>query len=199
MRDTRGINLQTVDYIQRLVGCRKRRTTTNTNLGTGTRNTTFVDDIQTGHFTREHVVGRSLQTVTELIGLDSGNRTGQVVLLGTAITDHHYLLQELGVFAHSDDNCRSSLGLCIGKTDVGYGQSYALWGLKGEITVDVGHGHCLCSFNTNSSSDHGIAEIVLHMSIHSDLLSKCTGGKNETEYNGQHSQRHCKFYLLHHF
>ena len=95
------VHSQTVNNDQRVIGCVKRRTTTDTNLCATTRSTVVRDNANTGYLTADHVLSVGLQTVVHVVGLDSRDRTGEVVLFCTAITDYDNVGEHFRIFLKS--------------------------------------------------------------------------------------------------
>ena len=91
------IHSQTVNYNQRIIFGRKRRTATYTNRSTTTRSSTIGYDAYTGNLTGHHILCIRSQTLVQLIRFNGCYRTGSIILFHCTVTNDHDLVQQFRI------------------------------------------------------------------------------------------------------
>ena len=108
-----------------------------------------------------------------MIGIDHGNRTGQVGFLLCTITDDDNLIQNTVICCHLNliNNCASAYGnLTVFITHVTDDERCIGRSVKIEITVEVGHGTTLSTFDFNGGSGKRFTLIVYDLAFHLNRL-----------------------------
>ena len=189
------VHLQTIDDEERSDVTGVRGITTDADVGTGTRSTGGVDDLDTGGLTLEGSGGVGDGTVLQVFGTDRSHGAGEVALALDTVTDHDRLLQEFSVFLEGDVEhglVHRGEGL-IGITDAGDVDVGACGDVETESTVSVGHStNGGVADNDDGGSDHGSAVRIDNLSADGAVL----GGRNrsqEARCDDHHSGSHsCK-------
>ena len=189
------VHLQTIDDEERSDVAGVRGITTDADVGTGTRSTGGVDDLDTGGLTLEGSGGVGDGTVLQVFGTDRSDGAGEVALALDTVTDHDRLLQEFSVFLEGD----VEHGLVhrgeslIGITDAGDVDVGACRDVETESTVSVSHStNGGVADNDDGGSDDGSSVRIDNRSADGAVL----GGRNrsqEARCDDHHSGGHsCK-------
>ena len=133
------IHGQTIDDDKRVIGSIQRRTSTDTDGCTTTRNTTVGCYVHTGDLTLDHVLCVGLETFVHVIRLDRGNRTGSIVFLNDTVTNDNDFVKELGVFAQLNRHSRFRIQLLRFITHIGDSQFRTGFHGKRKVTVKIGN------------------------------------------------------------
>ena len=88
---------QAVDDDERVVGGGQRGSAADPDVGGAARGTAVGSDGDARHLTGKHVLGVHDDTLVLGVRLERGHRTGEVVLTGGTVTDHHHVVQEFGI------------------------------------------------------------------------------------------------------
>ena len=164
-----AVDGQSVDDEQRVVRCIQRRTAADADLCTGAGRTAAGDDVHTGNLTHQHVGGIVRDALRHVVGVHGRHASGQVALLGVAVTDDYDVLQCLRIFHHRDNHvggCGQFLG---DETHVGKHQRRALGNAQLKVTVEIGNHGCASAFYGNFRANQRLAQIVLHQTFHLHL------------------------------
>ena len=87
------VHSQTVNYNQRIIFGRKRRTATYANRSAPPRSTTIGNDAYTGYLTGHHILCVRGQAFVQFIWFDSCYGTGSIIFFHSTVTDYHYFIQ----------------------------------------------------------------------------------------------------------
>ena len=108
-----------------------------------------------------------------MIGIDHGNRTGQVGFLLCTITDDDNLIQNTVICCHLNlinDRTPAHGNLAVLITYITNDERSIGRSVKIEITVEIGHGTTLSTFNLNGGSSKRFTLIVYDLAFHLNRL-----------------------------
>ena len=155
---------EAVDHDQRVVVGLQGGAATDTDGVAGTRSTITGGHHHTGALTLQEGSRGSGDTLVQLVGLHSGDRTGHIVLLYGTVTDDHHLVQEMGILFEGN-GCghvlgRKALGGVADAGDlndrIGAGDS------EDEVAVEAGGRTVGRPLLHNRSADYGAKRIFNH-------------------------------------
>ena len=175
--DTVVIDGQPVNYNQRIIAGIQGRASTDTDLCTSTRSTVIGNHTHTSYLSSQHILCIGSNTLTQFIWLDGSHRTGSVIFLHRAITNHHHIIQHFRIIlkCHIHCSCRRKLLSFI--TDKGNDNHISLFCFQCKITIKIRNGSVRCSFHQNICSNHAHSGIIFHYTFHGKSLCKNLHGK----------------------
>ena len=169
---TLGRNGYPVDYDQGVVLGLQRSGATNTNGCTTGGVARSGSNQQARHLALQHLVGRSDGTTVDVLGLDGGNRTGEVGLFHRTVTDYNHLVKQLFILLQNKFHQLAG-GLFLRLiANVRDGDDVALVGLDGKVSVDIGTRSVASSLHQDVGSDNSHTRVVQYNTLHCHALCK---------------------------
>ena len=146
----------TVDHIQRVVTGADRTGSAHPNRSHRSRLPVARRNRHTGHFTGKHLVHRSLGDRSQIITIDSRDRTGFGLLPYRLVTYHHDIVQSMIGRIQFNDHTITCENLLFFHTDVGNNQSSRCPGrdLDCKLTVRVGNSRSIRALHQDRRTDN---------------------------------------------
>ena len=167
----RSTHWHSIDNIKRC-GTSKSTDTTNTHRWIGTR-LTIGRDLYTRNLTLKHGGDIGVGYLLQLVGIDNGNRAGQVGLLLSTITDNDNLIQNTVISCHLNlinNSASTHSNLAVFIAYITYHERSIGRSVKIEITVKIGHSTTLSTFYLNGGSSKRFTLIVYDLAFHLNRL-----------------------------
>ena len=100
---------------------------------------------------------------------NSSNRTGEVVLFGTTVTNNYNVRKNRLVILQCNHKIGCSLNSSWLESEIRYGDIGTLISFQSEVSIKVTDGCGLCTFYSYSCTNDGVALSILNMALDINL------------------------------